>query len=53
MGLASVIGPVLGGALITWNLFGTGWRMIFLINVPLGLCAVAGAILFAACEAQQ
>jgi EmrB/QacA subfamily drug resistance transporter len=46
MGLASVIGPVLGGALITWNLFGTGWRMIFLINVPLGLCAVAGAILF-------
>jgi EmrB/QacA subfamily drug resistance transporter len=46
MGLASVIGPVLGGALITWNLFGTGWRMIFLINLPLGLIAIVGGILF-------
>lgn len=46
MGLASVIGPVLGGALIAWNLFGTGWRLIFLINLPLGLCAIVGGILF-------
>ena len=40
MGLSSVIGPTLGGFLVTANLFGTGWRMIFLINVPLGLAAV-------------
>jgi len=46
MGLASVVGPVLGGALITWNVFGTGWRMIFLINLPLGVCAVVGGIIF-------
>lgn len=40
MGLSSVIGPTLGGFLVTANVLGTGWRMIFLINVPLGLAAV-------------
>jgi EmrB/QacA subfamily drug resistance transporter len=40
MGLSSVVGPTLGGFLVTANLLGTGWRMIFLINVPLGLVAV-------------
>ena len=40
MGLSSVVGPTLGGFLVTANLLGTGWRMIFLINVPLGLTAV-------------
>ncbi|MEV4659259.1 MFS transporter [Micromonospora sp. NPDC049301] len=44
MGLASVAGPVLAGGLISADLWGTGWRMIFLINLPLGLFAVvAGA----------
>ena len=47
MGLSSVAGPTLGGFLVTANLFGTGWRMIFLINLPLGLAAVLlGARLF-------
>ncbi|QMU68972.1 MFS transporter [Streptacidiphilus sp. P02-A3a] len=40
MGLSSVLGPTLGGLLVTANLFGTGWRMIFLINLPLGLATV-------------
>ncbi|RFU41071.1 DHA2 family efflux MFS transporter permease subunit [Actinomadura logoneensis] len=40
MGLSSVAGPVLAGWLIDADLFGTGWRMIFLINLPLGLAAV-------------
>jgi EmrB/QacA subfamily drug resistance transporter len=37
MGLSSVLGPVLGGFLVTANILGTGWRMVFLINVPLGV----------------
>jgi len=47
MGLSSVAGPTLGGFLVTANLLGTGWRMIFLVNIPLGLAAVLlGARLF-------
>lgn len=40
VGVASAIGPILGGALIA--LFGedTGWRYIFGINVPIGLLAM-------------
>lgn len=43
MGLASVSGPILGGALINADVFGTGWRMVFLINLPIGIFAVLGA----------
>src|SRR5436190_92231 len=43
IGLSAVLGPVLGGALVDLDLFGAGWRTIFLINVPLGLAALAGA----------
>jgi EmrB/QacA subfamily drug resistance transporter len=39
MGLSSVAGPVLAGWLIDGDYFGTGWRMIFLINLPIGLVA--------------
>jgi MFS family permease len=31
---------VLGGVLLSANLFGTGWRFIFLVNVPVALAAV-------------
>ena len=34
MGLAAVAGPLLGGGLVNLNLLGTGWRAIFLVNVP-------------------
>jgi EmrB/QacA subfamily drug resistance transporter len=45
-GLGTVSGPLLGGLLIQHNLFGLGWRPIFLINVPVGIIAViASAIL--------
>jgi len=38
-----VIGQVLGGVLVTADLFGTGWRPVFLLNVPIGiLLLVAG-----------
>ncbi len=41
MGLAAVAGPVVGGALVDLDLFGTGWRAIFLVNLPIGLAAIA------------
>lgn len=42
-GLASIAGPVLGGLLIEADLFGLGWRLIFLINLPVGLLAMVSA----------
>ncbi|WP_246739728.1 MFS transporter [Martelella sp. HB161492] len=39
-GLATVLGPVIGGLLIDYNVFGLGWRAIFLINLPIGVFAV-------------
>ncbi|WP_328764220.1 MFS transporter [Streptomyces sp. NBC_00272] len=44
MGLCAVGGPVAGGLLTGADLFGTGWRMVFLVNLPLGLAALAGAV---------
>jgi EmrB/QacA subfamily drug resistance transporter len=40
MGIAGVLGQLLGGALIQADVFGLGWRMIFLINVPVGVVAL-------------
>lgn len=39
-GLASVIGQALGGILISLDLFGMGWRIIFLVNLPIALLVV-------------
>ena len=36
-----VAGQVIGGALVTANLFGSAWRPVFLINVPLGAAVLA------------
>ncbi|WP_439676204.1 MFS transporter [Embleya sp. MST-111070] len=44
MGLAAVLGPILGGVVMDADVFGLGWRAVFMVNVPLGLFAlVAGA----------
>jgi EmrB/QacA subfamily drug resistance transporter len=44
LGLAALLGPIVGGALVGLDLFGTGWRLVFLINLPVGLAALlAGA----------
>jgi EmrB/QacA subfamily drug resistance transporter len=40
IGLSTVAGPVVAGLLMKADLFGTGWRALFLINVPLGLFAL-------------
>ncbi|MBL8857692.1 MAG: MFS transporter [Planctomycetes bacterium] len=34
--LASIAGQMLGGFLVHWNLFDLGWRVLFLINLPIG-----------------
>ncbi len=43
MGVGAVAGQVLGGLLLNADVFGLGWRAIFLINVPVGLAALAFA----------
>jgi EmrB/QacA subfamily drug resistance transporter len=37
MGVAAVLGQLVGGLLIQFDAFGLGWRTCFLINVPVGL----------------
>jgi EmrB/QacA subfamily drug resistance transporter len=44
IGISTVAGPVVAGLLINADIFGTGWRMVFAINLPLGLFTlIAGA----------
>lgn len=43
LGLAAIAGQVLGGWMVHADLFGSGWRSIFLINVPIGLLAIVAA----------
>ncbi len=40
MGLGSAAGQVLGGVLVSADLFGTSWRPAFLINVPIGIAVL-------------
>ena len=39
MGVAATVGPIIGGALVQANLFGSAWRSVFWVNIPLGLAA--------------
>ena len=43
-GLSVVIGQVLGGMLVAADLFGTGWRSVFLLNVPFALLTLVLAL---------
>lgn len=40
MGLSAMLGPIASGGLISLNLAGAGWRLIFLVNVPVGIVAL-------------
>ncbi|WP_429226802.1 MFS transporter [Inquilinus ginsengisoli] len=39
-GLAAVVGQALGGILISADLWGLGWRAIFLVNLPVAILVV-------------
>ncbi|MEV6318276.1 MFS transporter [Streptomyces sp. NPDC051776] len=40
-GLSMVAGQILGGALVSADIAGTGWRSVFLVNVPVVLTGLA------------
>lgn len=43
IGLATILGPIVAGLLIQANVLGTQWRMVFIVNLPLGVYSyVAG-----------
>ncbi|MBX3082615.1 MAG: MFS transporter [Anaerolineae bacterium] len=42
-GVAAALGPILGGWLITYGGATDSWRLAFLINVPIGIVAIAGS----------
>jgi EmrB/QacA subfamily drug resistance transporter len=43
-GVPMLAAPVLAGALVDANLWGIGWRLVFLINVPIGALTLPLAI---------
>ena len=43
-GVTAVVGPVLGAILTSADIAGTGWRSIFLVNVPVGILAIVAAV---------
>ena len=44
LGLSSIIGQLLGGALVGADIGGFGWRLIFLINVPIAVVTIFAAV---------
>lgn len=46
IGMSGIVGQLLGGVLVQANLFGSSWRSIFWVNVPVGLLALALAVVF-------
>jgi predicted MFS family arabinose efflux permease len=46
---ASAIGPLIGGALVAIG----GWRLVFLVNIPLGAAIVAGTLAFVGRQRQR
>jgi MFS family permease len=42
-GIAAVVGQLVGGLLVSADIAGTGWRPIFLVNVPIGLVVLVVA----------
>ncbi|HKS98078.1 MAG TPA: MFS transporter [Rugosimonospora sp.] len=39
-----IVGQVVGGALVGADLWGTGWRPVFLVNVPIGLAVLVAGL---------
>jgi EmrB/QacA subfamily drug resistance transporter len=54
MALSGVAGPIVAGWLVDADYFGWGWRMIFAVNVPVGVLAlVAGLVLLPRSQRQR
>jgi EmrB/QacA subfamily drug resistance transporter len=46
LGSSAMVGPIIGGGLVSLHLFSGAWRPVFLINVPVGLTGlIAAAVL--------
>jgi len=43
LALGGLVGQVLGGVLVSADILGTGWRPVFLVNVPIGIVLIVGA----------
>src|SRR5689334_16289450 len=46
IGTSSFSGNVLGGLLVSANVFGLSWRPIFLVNLPIGIATILAAARF-------
>jgi EmrB/QacA subfamily drug resistance transporter len=46
LALGGLVGQVLGGVLVSADLLGTGWRPVFLVNVPIGLLLLVASFRF-------
>ncbi len=44
IGLSTILGPVVSGVLVDADVLGTGWRMVFAINLPLGAFALIAGL---------
>ena len=44
LGLAGAAGFMLGGVLVTLDVAGLGWRVVFFVNVPFGVIIIAAAL---------
>jgi MFS family permease len=51
MSLGMVLGQIFGGALPAWDVFGLGWRPVFLVAVP--LCVIVFLLLPATLDADR
>ncbi|MCF2529772.1 MFS transporter [Yinghuangia sp. KLBMP8922] len=45
-GLAAISGPLVGGLLIKGDVFGWGWRPIFLVNIPVGILGIIATVVY-------
>ncbi|HEX5402923.1 MAG TPA: MFS transporter [Pseudonocardiaceae bacterium] len=43
IGIGAIAGQLIGGLLLALDLFGLGWRQVFLVNVPIGVVAIIAA----------
>src|SRR5215475_15893424 len=44
IGLSTIAGPIVAGLLIDADILGSGWRMVFAINLPLGLFTILAGL---------